>query len=311
MKRLLSTLAALFCCGLMMAQAPTATITVTDTTPTTITARIELGEGCDSMIFMLSESDMMDGYVAMTGLTLEDLVASWGIHTTHDTTYTWREQAPALPYTVYVMAYAGGTSALVTRLTHTATQGGTGESVVSVEVRDVTETSARVICTPNDQTFLFKDQLITVAYFDSVGRDSAMAIVMGGFYPQYETDDWPWCGLTPGTAYYALAIGQNANEEWGPMTMEPFMTLGGNQGIVRLNEGAFNVYPNPAGETVTVDGLRSGALVQIYALDGRLMQQVRATGDRCRMAVEGMPRGTYLMVVAQEGRTAAQRLVLR
>lgn len=315
MKRLFTVFAAMMMMAFgLKAQTPAVAITVDEVTPTTVTASFAMNESCVKYTYMLSEASEMQMWAAMYGVGLERLVREWGITKTADETYTWDEQVPNTEYTIYVLAYSATDSVLYTELATTSSNGGSGQSVIDIQVSEITATTARVVCTPNDQTAVFYDQLILKDFYDAIGPDSALAIVKDSPYPMYETDNWVWSDLDPNTEIYVLAIGQNAEGQWGGLAMQLFRTLEGN-GIERVEKGRISIYPNPATEQVTINlnGLHAQQ-VAVYDLAGRkvMQQSVEQNAEAVSMDIQSLRAGTYMVSVSSKGALLhTEKLIVR
>ncbi len=61
---------------------------------------------------------------------------------------------------------------------------------------------------------------------------------------------------------------------------------------------AVRFYPNPVQETLYMSGLPEGGLVEIMALDGRVMKRVVVTGPDLTVSVVDLPQGSYLLKTA-------------
>lgn len=208
---------------------PHVAVTFPQVTSDAVTAHFAMNPLCTQYTILLSESGSMAQWTSMFGTTATECVLAWGITFTTDTTYTWSQQIPATDFLVYVLAVGKtaddrDTIILDSIPVSTASIGGSGESLVTISVDNITSTSAIVTCTPNDQTALFKDMLITVEAFNRYGQDSAIAMLKTDPYVYYTTDVWTWADLEPNTPYYVLAIGQNADGQWGPLARETFRT---------------------------------------------------------------------------------------
>ena len=59
------------------------------------------------------------------------------------------------------------------------------------------------------------------------------------------------------------------------------------------NEQAVEVTPN--GDAVTFRGLKTGATVQLYSINGALIDQCTATGQPLTISVSGKPTGIYIV----------------
>lgn len=122
----------------------------------------------------------------------------------------------------------------------TAKMGGSGVASVRISVMDdftsvgdgqYTQT---VVYTPNDQTSLHRDMIITKdAFSDKNGQwkgDEQNIIKylqtpndMDPYWDQYGTDNARW-NVTPSTTYIAYSIGQNADGKWGELAKREFTT---------------------------------------------------------------------------------------
>lgn len=289
------------------AQAPDVTITVTNTTTTTVTADFTPNSNCTSYHILMSTANEMTMYAQMMQCSLSNLVISWGIEYQSADTYTWDEQAPATEYTIYVAAIGNGDTVLCTQLVSTLSQGGSGNSVIDIEVTDVTSTSARVICTPNSETSVFFDQLITKSYFEEIGRDSAIAIVKESMYPMYTTDDWTWVNLEVNTEYYALAIGQNADNEWGDLSIVEFSTLASS--ITSNHLATFQIHPNPASDLLHISTFAGDKQVEVLNLLGQTIYNETVADENITLNVSDWTNGIYMIRIKSDEGIATQKFI--
>lgn len=309
MKKLL-LLAFMAVTGMAMAQTPTVEITVTDITPTTLSASFHMNADCQEYVVCLDNDGAFDMFAQMMGATYEQLVAMWGVTYTTDASYTWDELVPASLQTIYVLARgANNTEILYSLDTITLSQGGSGESIITITVSEITATTARVIATPNDQTSLFKSMLTTEEYYNQIGEEGAIQLLKEDSYTFYETDDWTWPELESGTTYCAIAIGQNTNSDWGRLAKETFTTLGSN-GIAHV-ANSLRVYPNPSTGAITINGINAGNTIAIYSLDGKLEHQATAASNDAQLDLSQLPRGIHMLTVNGDAKVRATRIVLK
>lgn len=307
-----SVLAIFLFVGAANAQSPV-TISVDSVSATTISAHFTKSESCTEYSFMIAEPGSLDPWFQMMGATLEDLIPMWGIHATADTSYTWTELAASTDQIIYVLANTPTGNVLDSVVTATLTIGGSGVSLIAIEVSEITESSARVVCTANEETGVFYDQLIEKTFFEEIGTDSAIAIVKESMFPQYQVDDWTWFGLTPNTEYYALAIGQNADGQWGQLAMQSFATLESTEGITLVDANGIRVYPNPTTDMVTVSlGGQAVDMVELYDMAGHKILSASAS-DRHEVQLDmaNLPLGSYIVRVAQKGRHGQSAVVVK
>lgn len=295
----------------VFAQTPNVTTTIDNLTPTTITASFDMDENCTKYHILADVVGGMDQWVQMFGMPLRDLVISWSIGVESDTTYTWTDMTPNTDYIVYVVAVnATDTSEVLMTTCTTPQAGGEGASVVTIELSNITETSVIMTATPNDQTSRFLDGLVEKALFDEIGQDSLMTMLIAQPYWLYETDVWEWLDLTPGVEYYAFAIGQNAAEQWGEMTLVPFTTL--VSGLNEVENNQPTLFPNPATSTSTLNNAEIGSLVEIIDMQGRVLSSFVVKSTSQTIDLQGMESGLYLVktISSDKEKTFVNKLIV-
>ena len=297
----------------LFAQGPSVTTTIEGLTPTTITASFAKNDECTKYHILASAAGEMDQWSVMFGTPLRDLVISWSLGFEADTTYTWTKMVPNTEYVVYVVAVsASDTSDVMMTNCNTPLGGGEGESVMTVEVSNITETSVVLTATPNDQTTQFLDGIVERAFYEEVGQDSLMSILTEQPMWLYETDVWEWLDLDSGMEYYAFAIGQNALGVWGEMTLVPFKTLD-DVGLNDVTEESNLVlYPNPAKEQVLLQGLTAGSLIEISDIQGKVVMQQEAAGMESRLDLSALTTGVYHIKIydSQTKKSIVRRLIV-
>lgn len=204
-------------------------------TATEITATFTPTSSCDSFAVLCALQEEMDMYVQWLGVQLSVLVHEWGIVSTTVLTHTFDDLVPGQEYTIYVLPFESNfEDDLETMVVTTLSTGGTGDAIISISVSEITSMSAKVVCTPNDQTALFKNMLITQAYYNEIGQDSAINLLKDDFYTFYSEDENVWNELQGNTIYYAIAIGKNADGVWGQLAIEQFATLPAGESHVSI-----------------------------------------------------------------------------
>lgn len=278
----------------VFAQAPSVTTTIDNLTPTTITASFDMDENCTKYHILADVVGGIDQWVQMFGMPLRDLVISWSIGVESDTTYTWTDMTPNTDYIVYVVAVnATDTSEVLMTTCTTPQAGGEGASVVTIELSNITDSSVVMTATPNDQTARFLDGLIEKAAFEEYGQEALLEMLLAEPYWLYETDVWEWLDLTPGVEYYAFAIGQNAAEQWGEMTLVPFTTL--VSGLNEVENNQPTLFPNPATSTSTLNNAEIGSLVEIIDVQGRVLDSFVVKSTSETIDLQGMESGLYII----------------
>lgn len=93
---------------------------------------------------------------------------------------------------------------------------------------------------------------------------------------------------------------------WGVHAGEPWSsTLGTND----VSELKFLMYPNPANDQITFSGLVGNAKAEIYSYTGQLVVNEEFSGSVTLPL--SLSSGVYLVKVTSEGKTTAQKLVVR
>ena len=69
----------------------------------------------------------------------------------------------------------------------------------------------------------------------------------------------------------------------------------GEAGIGGPSASTLRLYPNPAADEATVDGLAEGSLVAVYSLEGVKVAEVVAVGTSATLDLRALPAGVYLV----------------
>lgn len=311
MKKILALALALVFSAGAFAQTPNVTTTIDNLTPTTITASFEMDENCTKYHILADVVGGMDQWVQMFGMPLRDLVISFSLGFEADTTYTWTDMVPNTDYIVYVVAVNETDTSEVLMTTCTTPQaGGEGASVVTIELSNIADSSVVMTTTPNDQTARFLDGLVEKAFFDEIGQDSLMTILLAQPYWLYETNVWEWLDLTPGMEYYAFAIGQNAAEQWGEMTLIPFTTL--VSGLNEAENNGITLYPNPATNLVSLNNAEIGSLVELIDIQGRVLKSFVVNSTNQTIDLQGIQSGLYVVktITPNKEKTFVNKLIV-
>jgi uncharacterized delta-60 repeat protein len=295
---------------------PAVVITPGEITNTTVEASFMPNAACATYFALLSTQAEMEMWSNMLGVSIDSLVQMWGIEKTEAFTHLWTEQAPNTEYTIYArpLDANGFGYPLNTTTVTTLTGGGNGLAEMQVEVTQITDSSARFIATPNDQTAVFFDGLITKAYFNEIGQDSAIAVIKDNGYPQYEIDDWVWLDLLANTDYYAIAVGKNALDEWGPATIVEFKTLepvGINNPEKALTVNTISPMPNNGAFTFTSPNGHAGT-IRIFNANGQMVFEQKVSGDQPVIDARHLTNGLYQLQFTSESKaiTVSEKLII-
>lgn len=253
---------------------------------------------------MIGTEAEMQGFVAMFGVPIETLVATWGITYSADSNYTWTEMTPNTEYNVYALAIGATDSVLSQTTATTLPLGSTGISSISIDLSEITSTSVRMTCTPDTNTAVFYDGIVRKSFADSLGVDSTVALMVeaGSFYPQYTTDDWVWQDLESNTEFYAIAIGKNSLDEWGDTTIVSFATLDPLSLEKEVNiEDIVEVYPNPSKGEFSYKVNSDFDNLYIYDIKGTLVHKQSFMQRQDNVNVSNLNAGVYFVRFFKKG----------
>ncbi|MFA7081811.1 MAG: T9SS type A sorting domain-containing protein [Bacteroidales bacterium] len=292
-------------------------ITLVDVTNTTVEVNFAPNAACASYYILIGTADQMTMFSAMFGVPIDSLVHRWGV--LKDTPYTqlWSGQDAATEYTIYAspMDESGDVFPLQTLIVTTLSGGGSGLSEIDLQVSEITAQSVRLIATPNDQTAVFHNGLITVSYYNEIGADQVNEYFKTDGQPLYETDNWTWIELIPETAYYAIGIGQNADGVWGPAARVEFTTLS-EIGIRELDgqQSKITLFPNPSSGTFNFKSLdQNSGIVSIYNNAGQKVHEQKVSGFESSINANGLENGLYHVIFNSKdsGKITTQKLIIR
>ena len=63
-------------------------------------------------------------------------------------------------------------------------------------------------------------------------------------------------------------------------------------------QATVSLYPNPAKESIVIEGLAGGETISLIGLDGRIWNNTTATNDKENISVNNLSKGTYLVSIA-------------
>ena len=224
--------------------SPTVACQTTDSTTTTLSMKFTPNADCKGYAICLFEDgqaqQQFDQWAPMFGfVNMGDMIKQFS-GTTYTTEYTntWTQLAPGTEYEVYVlpMDANGNYAPMVIAHASTAKQGGTGTAMVTITIGNYVTTEngnyQEVTYTPNDQTSLHRDMLITAEAYAQWGEQGVIDYLKADnskdpYWNQYGVDNATW-NADPNTQYVACSIARNINDEWGPLAKVEFTTTSGN-----------------------------------------------------------------------------------
>ena len=291
-------------------------VTLGEISTTTVELSFAPREICASYYFMISTAANMAELSANFGMSYETIVRMFGIQKTEAHDHLFTKLDAGTEYTIYVSPKntSGDILPIETLVFSTNWGGGTGVAEINVQVSNITATSVRFIATPNDQTAVFHNGLITVDYYNQIGAEAAAEYFKNDGEPQYQTDDWTWGDLQFETAYYALAIGQNGEGEWGPVSLVEFTTLP-LVGILNpeAQPSTISVFPSPGNGTFTFKSIYgNNGKISIYNINGQKVHEQTVNGSESRINAGGLSNGLYQVVYTSDNstETATQKLII-
>lgn len=217
---------------------PTVSYTIDETTSTGFTLSFTPNADVEGYAFCCFPKGQLQQQFEQLGAmfgfaSIGDMVKGWGVTYTEATTYTYSSMDPGTEYEVAIQAWDVNENFadLVIADVKTKANGGSGQALVTITIGE-TKTqegkfTQRVTFTPNDQTNIYRDMLLTQAAWQEQGEAYWTAYlkedrnVVGWNRTGVDDDYWT---LDPSTAYCALAIAQNADGEWGALAKVDFTT---------------------------------------------------------------------------------------
>jgi hypothetical protein len=105
--------------------------------------------------------------------------------------------------------------------------------------------------------------------------------------------------------HYTVSV--TAYNSCGPNTFTKQLALSiGNIALL----GNVQVYPNPANDHLTIEGMEAGGRVVVYSMTGRQLLTGSITGNVQALPIAALPAGSYMLVLSgRDGRTASLKFV--
>lgn len=88
------------------------------------------------------------------------------------------------------------------------------------------------------------------------------------------------------------------------------MGTGGSTGISDINKTDFSIYPNPAGNLVTLSKLPNNTFVNITDLAGKHVYSAITNTKELYINTSGFSNGVYLVQIANNGAVATKKLIV-
>ena len=151
--------------------------------------------------------------------------------------------------------------------------------------------------------------LVDFIHADSIGS-SCIKIIKSSPYPQYSTDNWVWSNLESNTAFYAIAIGKNANSEWGDSTVVEFSTLTLSL-IESFSLKPLVIYPNPCSDIFYIETEGNTICeLQIFDINGKIVYDNKTLNNANEIDVSFLNEGSYIVKLISENEMRAGKIVI-
>lgn len=235
---------------------PAISYTIDETTTSSITLTVTANEDCFGYYWCLFDKGQAQAQFEQWGpmfgfQNIESMIAQFsGKKYEKVTTYTWKDLKPGTEYDICVVPVdeAGTYADMVTIPVTTKQQGGEGVAQVAITSGGAEVYEGKllytIIFTPNDQTAVYHDLVVSKEAFDKDGEEFWKNYLLNGNpedpnYNQYGVDKFPF-EAEAGKQYYGVAIAKNAKGEYGPLVKELF-TVEAPAGVapakVKANKG--------------------------------------------------------------------------
>ena len=235
---------------------PAISYTIDETTSSSFTLTVTANKDCLGYYWCMFEKGQAQAQFEQWGPmfgfpNIESMIAQFsGKKYEEVSTNTWKDLAPGTDYEVCVVPVdeAGTYADMVTIPVTTKQQGGEGVAQVAITSGGAEVYEGKllytIIFTPNDQTAVYHDLVVSKEAFDKDGEEFWKNYLLNGNpedpnYNQYGVDKFPF-EAEAGKQYYGVAIAKNAKGEYGPLVKELF-TVEAPAGVapakVKANKG--------------------------------------------------------------------------
>lgn len=113
--------------------------------------------------------------------------------------------------------------------------------------------------------------------------------------------------LPQGTYYWSVQAIDNCFKG-GAFSEEGFFTVG-TVGVTAVANNNILLYPNPAKNTLILQNLKGKATINIYNLQGQLIQQTHLAEGKNQVDVSGLKYGMHILKIATNHKTFNQTFI--
>lgn len=282
-------------------ESPAVDVTFDNIETTSLDVNLTPNAVCESFYFVIMTPASMVQWLPMFG-SEAGVIKTFGIHEFDTLTHHFTQLNANTEYYLYTVSvgYDGFEAPFDSAYVKTLAGGGSGEALATIDLLEITETSVRMVVTPNSETSEFHDGLITKSYFDEIGEAAAVEYFQNDGFPHFETDEWVWIDLEMNTAYKAIATCKNALGEWGTPTIEDFTTLFTSINSIETNP--LLVFPNPSQGKFEIAGedIQGGSL-RIIDATGKEVYSTKIAGKRTPIDISHSNSGLYIIEIEKQG----------
>lgn len=292
-----------------VAGTPAVDVTFANVTPTTLDVTLTPNAQCASFYFVIMTPAELAQWLPMFG-TEAALIKAFGIHAFETTTHHFTGLMPNTAYDVYSLSvgHDGVEAPFATDFVQTSTLGGNGVATATIVLSEVTQNSVRMVVTPNSETSVYHDGLITKAMFDEMGEAAVLEYFQNNGWPLYAVDDWVWIDLESNTVYKAVATAKNALGEWGTPTIVEFSTL-----VTSINDNETHplvIFPNPSQGKFDISGENlQGSNIRIMDINGKEVYSNRNVNNLISVDLSLCSNGLYLIEIEKDGQRSTSKFM--
>jgi hypothetical protein len=303
------------------AKSANATIDILSNDGLTVTATITPNADCNSYYAVVLEPGFVEYIASYIGVSEAMVVTVYGQPFTGAQTVTLDGAIPNNRInTVYVCAIGATDSTVVSTEFTSNYIGGTGTADIVTTVSNVTNYSADLDFSINDQTsyyyYTIGEQSAFVDYGITTDADVVDYLISqdGRIYEALTgtvgSEDDP---LTTGTEYVVYAFAFNRNEVLGTYT--PGVHFIPGQGVVNgINDvealSSSSVYPNPTKNNVNIASKANIERVEMFNMMGQKVSENSVNSMVTSVNVSNLNAGTYVLKVYTNAGVFAKKIVV-
>ncbi len=291
-------------------------VDIIEVTPFTIECSFTKGSDVAYYHILASTDQEMQMWVQQSGRTIDELVVAWGKKHSSNTTNTWKSLVPNTPYIIYVVAFKADNSKILpyqTKDCPTLSNGGNGIAKQTITVKDITETTARVIVEPNAETSVYYYLMATDSLIQHIGIDSLAQIAIADNYPLYKKNEWIWPDLKQNTKYHIASIGKNALDQWGEVASTTFKTLAPTSIEYIYNSPEMSIYPIPNNGkfTIKLNNNEINGIIEIIDVNGKKVLSQKATTSQIDININNTKKGLYIVRYISDRTIISKHIIIK